>query len=513
MQSLKLEKINRITDYLGLSAIGLVCFSYSLFYERFAKLHLDIPLVKAPLFIGEFTFLVCASLFIYKWMINGNRVNALAWIFIIYCGFIEFKIISGYLKWGPLALRHAVLFLYPLFAVFSYSFFKKEYIKKYLLLLYLIIASIFLFYSFHEYFSTTGLVLATVLIQSYPKRITRYFLYLFLFIKAPLDSIFNTSRAFILGNMLALGYIFFFALLLIKIKTGHKILLGIFITLLIFLGLYHLSSKNELKSIFGFDSLVQRYDETNAIFNKRKAAYTKKDLRINLYNKEQNANLHQYLPAQLHPELKEKLIIDNKPHVIGDKQPPNPVRVNGILKEKKNTELQSPVLEIEEPVNDFFTKIERANVAVRSFSTSLNNAIFRIYIWRDVLSQLREKPLLFGYDFGKPFRSQSLEILGWGESEWMRDGWICIHNSYLDLIYRSGVIGVFMIIAILISIIVLTVKSLALRSLKGIMLTGILVNWFVAANFLEILEMPYSAIPLWSLFGMTFATLFKENNS
>ncbi len=93
----------------------------------------------------------------------------------------------------------------------------------------------------------------------------------------------------------------------------------------------------------------------------------------------------------------------------------------------------------------------------------------------------------------------------------MVDGWICLHNSYLDLVYRAGIVGILMITAIIAVLIWFTIVSLRKRSLTGILLTGILINWFIAANFLEILEMPYSAIPLWSLLGLICAYLFKHN--
>jgi len=43
------------------------------------------------------------------------------------------------------------------------------------------------------------------------------------------------------------------------------------------------------------------------------------------------------------------------------------------------------------------------------------------------------------------------------------------------------------------------------RSWVGLLLCSCLINWFVAANLLLIFELPYTAIPVWSLFGMTLA--------
>lgn len=50
-----------------------------------------------------------------------------------------------------------------------------------------------------------------------------------------------------------------------------------------------------------------------------------------------------------------------------------------------------------------------------------------------------------------------------------------------------------------------------LRLIKGILLCGIIINWSVAANFLLIFELPYTAIPVWSLFGMTLAYINNKS--
>ena len=139
-----------------------------------------------------------------------------------------------------------------------------------------------------------------------------------------------------------------------------------------------------------------------------------------------------------------------------------------------------------------------------------NNAVFRILIWRDMLRDLaREKPIL-GFSFGKPLRSISLEILDWGASEWARDGWVEAHNSYLNIIYRAGMIGVLFVWAIFFVLFQMIKRFVQLKSVVGILLCGVIINWFVAANFLLIFELPYTAIPLWSLYGMTFAYCYRK---
>ena len=140
------------------------------------------------------------------------------------------------------------------------------------------------------------------------------------------------------------------------------------------------------------------------------------------------------------------------------------------------------------------------------------NAVFRLFIWRDMLIELaKEKPIL-GFNFGKPFRSISLEILNWGTGDWERDGWISPHNSYLNIIYRTGIVGVLLIFSLLIVLLRMAKEFIFIKSFTGVLLCSIIINWFAAANFLVTFEMPYTAIPIWTIYGMTFAYCYKDRD-
>ena len=134
---------------------------------------------------------------------------------------------------------------------------------------------------------------------------------------------------------------------------------------------------------------------------------------------------------------------------------------------------------------------------------SVSNAVFRLFIWRDMIREFGKVKPVLGFDFGKPFRSESLEFLRWGESEWGRDGWVAAHNSYLNIIFRTGAVGVMLVMGILIFLKRAIVSVVSARSVVGILLIGSLIVWVVAANFLVILEVPYTAIPIWCLVGLT----------
>jgi len=190
----------------------------------------------------------------------------------------------------------------------------------------------------------------------------------------------------------------------------------------------------------------------------------------------------------------------------------------------KKTELQIEKLQIQlkriqSETKEMQPQEEEAGVQTqqrfssRRLNINYGNSLFRILMWRDMLVQLREKKPILGFTFGKPFRSKSIEIINQAYGEWSRDGWITAHNSYLEILYRSGLVGILFIIAIFAILFKMIKKSIQLHSLNGVLLCGILINWLVAANFLVILELPYNAIPFWSLFGMTFAYLnnLKKN--
>jgi O-antigen ligase len=114
----------------------------------------------------------------------------------------------------------------------------------------------------------------------------------------------------------------------------------------------------------------------------------------------------------------------------------------------------------------------------------------------------------FGFNFGRPQRSISIEILNQAYGEWSRDGWITPHNSFLHIIYRAGILGVVFIISFFWYFFRLTMIFIRNKSIIGISLLGCLMYWIVVANFLVILELPYNAIPFWSLLGMTAS--FKD---
>jgi hypothetical protein len=275
-------------------------------------------------------------------------------------------------------------------------------------------------------------------------------------------------------------------LIVSKIKRAYKIIFLLFLIAFVFYGVAKNSNKNALRSLAGFQELVKKYNENMGIVNSKDFVF--KELR---------------LEAQLYQDNKTSLkrfIQDKIEEYIG-------FRFSG--SKKKADTAASPAVE-----NKITPKLNVTDKQLAVSGLSINDAygssLFRIFIWKDAFRELLIRRQIFGFDFGKPFRSRTIEILGWASEVWKRDGWLCLHNSYIDIVYRAGILGILMVISLLTIIFSLIVKSFRDRYLTGVLLTGILINWFISANFLEILEMPYSAIPLWCLFGLTAAYLFKK---
>jgi hypothetical protein len=144
----------------------------------------------------------------------------------------------------------------------------------------------------------------------------------------------------------------------------------------------------------------------------------------------------------------------------------------------------------------------------RTGQGDLNNILWRLFAWKDMVQEVIQKNIFFGCDFGRPFRSKSIEVLAWADGGWV--GWIEPHNSYVHIFYRAGIIGLLFILFIWYLFVKLSVDFIKNKDLGGTFLCTALFYWLIIANFEVILELPYFAIPFWSLFGITFAYAYKK---
>ena len=141
----------------------------------------------------------------------------------------------------------------------------------------------------------------------------------------------------------------------------------------------------------------------------------------------------------------------------------------------------------------------------RDIDDVYNNSFFRLVIWNDMIDEFLKHGAWFGMNFGRPQRSTSIEILNWTQTEILRDGWITPHNSFLHIIYRGGIIGLGMVVAMFLFLLTGIKNFLKKESFVGVLISGIFIYWFILSNFLVFLEFPYNAIPFWTLAGIALA--------
>ena len=614
----KLKTLFKDIDFIGLFLIGTVSLVYSLFERRFAELHISLPFLNFPIFIGEILVFICFFLFVSKGIITYRKSSIKLkpittflkqnWrylLLLIYFGFVLIKAFHGYFKWGPLAFRHAALFYYPIFAIFCYSFYKRKIFDKRIILSLVIISILAVkFVYLHIYFLVTFFFLSVILIKAYPDKFRRYLFYLVLLAITPYVSFFRTARTMLVSNMAAIAYVLILLLIILNIKKIHKLTLCVFLLLFIFIMISTKTAQNDLRSLYDFKKFIASYNNFHNLILTKKDSFEAEEVKyVKLYNPEvkstqstdedaqlklmeiqfrkkelelesrirekedeikgarlnlsereiQMAKVSQ--PQEMKPEIQEsqneikevQLQAKENQTQIEDPQPINlPEReiqmakvsqpqemkpeVQEVQIQKEKDKLRIELIELKSQKKKLQSQLETLRLekikktqsqeevgdqiqqkpVSGDLGTAYASSLFRIFIWEDILIQLKQEKPILGFDFGKPFRSKNIEILGIASGDWKREGWISIHNGYLNIIYRAGIIGFLCILTIFVILFRMMKISINLKSITGVLLCGILINWLVAANFLEILELPYTAVPFWSLFGVTLAFFNKK---
>lgn len=473
-------------DNLGLTLIGLISLGYCCFLDKFAELSIRLSFLNFPIFIGEIFLFVCLLLLFFKWKISSQRLTIWGCAILVYTAFILYKASTGYLKWGPLALRHSALFYYPLFAVLGYSFFRKEYFsgKKTLFLIGLFIFILMAdtrFLHIIQWDRIACFILSFILIKQQPNNKIRYFLFVILFVCAPYRLFFLGQRTLLVSNVVSMIFLLTTIPLVVKIKKNVVIGFIVLVLMFLYLGATKIFDKNALHSISNLQDNIKEYRR-----------YTANIAMLEPYFKMQPVKqVHVYNTAETVQSRNEQQLfkLDYRETKIRKQLEEQPAGEFNELNKKESLDQRS----------------------ARSLDELFGNICFRIFIWQDMIADLKAKKPILGFDFGKPFRSKKIEILNMAWGEWSRDGWIAAHNSYLEIIYRSGIAGIILILLIFIVFIKIVLISINNKSILGILLCAILINWFTAANFMLIFELPYYAIPLWSLFGMNLAYLKDFN--
>lgn len=505
-----LNKKQKFLDCLGWSLIGLISLGYILFTNLFAELHIQLPFLDFPIFIGEILLMACLCIFIFK-NIPIKKLEKRYWIIITFFAFVVIKAFYSYFQRErePLAFRNAALLYYPIFSIFAYSFYRAEFLRPknatFYILIFLLLFSLG---KFNGYWAFTCFSLAFALIYAQSNKKIKCVMFAILFLVAPYRQLFFTSRMMIISNVLGMIFLiigFYLSLPIRKTVKISAVTLGI---IFIIGGITQFSDKNAIKSIVKLDRIIEIFKELDIQIKNypisEDAMKTSKKIRVYnpdvwYRNRDPDEPLYSSkttVPEQTVPEQIEQENVPVSKAVAGIPDGPT----------TREVKLNNAVEQIYLPEETVAPEIQEENaVKQRHLGLAYNSALFRLFIWRDMLVELSEKKPILGFDFGKPILPKSLFTLGWASVQFMQDGWVAPHNSYLHIIYRAGIIGVLFLMTIFGILFNMIKKSIKYKSIVGILLCVCIINWFVAANFLLILELPYTAIPIWSLFGVTWA--------
>ncbi len=555
--------------FFGLSSIVLFSFGYiSLFAKSLAELNVKFSFLNFPIFAGEILLFVCLLLFLcmHRCSADPKKFTKQHYLILFYCIFIVSKALYGYLNWGPLALRHAALFYYPVFGVLSYAFFRKDFLnRRKSLLLLVVISTMFITKGNSDYWTPSLILLGFIFIKSYPSKMINYIMFLAFLVIIPYRQLFHICRMMIVSNFLTGIYLIVTLPLILRTSKEIKLAFIMLTASVIILGVFVFTDYGAVKSIVSFRKMEEQFRSADAIIRAGMGQFQMKELKeVRIYNPDKVAEKDSEVGVALSrvPPVKRRELMRNTYESIEEKAAnstsvsagtevqekgngeqfnvPTVANINSEVQEKDNGEqFNAPTVaninnEVQEKDNgEQFNAPNVASINDEAEITFIDSvkqnapsefvkkqnaswadngsAVFRLVIWRDLLRDLAKEKPVFGFDFGKPFRSKSLEILNWGTGDWARDGWIETHNSFLHIIYRTGVIGVLLIFSFLIMLFRMIRKFILAKSFTGVFLCGIIINWFVAANFLPVFELPYSAIPIWTIYGIALAYCYKTH--
>jgi len=277
--------------------IGVCCYMYSIFAGDFAEWNISLPFLDFPIFIGEILLFVCVALLMAAHFKSKPQYDRRVVIVVaLYIGWVLVKALTGYLSMGPLALRNAALFYYPLFFIIGFMIFERNFwssragvaifaffclclvigrINDFFILTYSVIVLGFALSSRHIWLRWAGPVL--VVLHAYFSKF-----------------IFCSSRAHLLGMAVAAVFVvFYFVFCWASIGRKFKIGLSIVLAFVFVLVLFKFGDRNTVRSLTSFNLLIEQFNEFDRDIQLRKKFFTANPLKVELYNKNFDNSLPQ----------------------------------------------------------------------------------------------------------------------------------------------------------------------------------------------------------------------------
>jgi len=538
--------IGLVLSRVGLGLIFCYCLTVSILFVYFAQLHLTLPFLPFPIFVGEVLMFIC--LFLLAGVCEYSQVFDRRSLFLLslYFGWVLIKALINYHYDGPLTCRNAALFYYPIFAVFAYCFYQKAKIpRKVLMPLALLAAGIMFFKGMVVWYWWTYVTLFVIAVCNTKSAKLRWLGWTFLMVVFLLgkEYFYKGPRAHFVSVFGAVIFLIsYFGAILAQRRDYVRLNILLFSFIFFLMGFFIFSDKKAITSITSLKGMINTYNEFDKQYQDQQANFVPKKIPIQLYNPKKfktfflaptgpisqarvsQAGVSQAGATQARVSqagVSQAGATQARVSQAGASQAGvTPARVSqagasqagatqarvsqaGVSQEREH---QSRVSCPAKPQQSILNNILRCRIRdERSFDLDENNIVFRFFVWRDMAHDLIQERAWWGFSFGKPQRSKSLEVLHWGDTEWGRDGWITPHNSFFHIIYRAGILGLGLIGVLFYMMGKLIKDFFRMNSPEGGFLVAGLIYWIVLSNFFVILEFPYNAIIFWTLFGITCA--------
>lgn len=450
-------------DCAGLFLVVVVSLGYMIFGSSFAEWHLQLSFLDFPVFIGEGLLMVSALVIGLKVWAHWPPHSPRIWWLAAYSAFVLFKAGSGYVQWGPLALRDAALFYYPFFILVGYSFWDNSLATLFMRRVCLVVVFLMVILRLVTPFWIFPAMLLALILAWQEKRLAgRFILVAVMTIAvfgAPVCDV--SHRTVMIAVCVALVFLVGVTVKVLAVPRWSKVVI---------LGLSLLAGVLIIRQIAA-TGILSTMDPWQIITQARPA----------------ENNWYQS------PLRGRRLFNPDGSRVD------NPDRIKALIPSVLEREFVPPV---SADLNSSPPIVPVVAVAPElAMGSKKDNAMFRYYIWRDMLREFWIYKPWLGFDFGRPLRSPSLENYAYSIVQ-EEDGWIGAHNSWLYMIYKAGWVGVGVVLMVLVIWFRWARDFIIQRRVEGILLSAVILYWMTAANFFLIFELPYTAIPIWTLWGI-----------
>lgn len=303
------RSVNVFTSIVFL-LICLFTLGYTNYTRYFAEVHLNLPFLDFPIFIGEMLLAVCLVYIFIKW--NAEKSWHKKWKIGVglYLLWILIKAVSGYLTSGAFAFRNAALFYYPFFAVVGYEIFNRRFFDQKKLLLYgvLILILMHIFKQF-SYYSLSYFLIAVCIFLMLKNIKLRWFLFASLFIVFPFSNFFTGGRSYFVGTCVAFVFLWFYFIFIALRNRKLQILISLVCVVLFLIGVKSFGNKNKIESLVTPYKVWTIYQEKEAMMKEDLRVFKFKSIDPKIYNPEPK-NLVQHLQSDPRDRFLDKFFLD-----------------------------------------------------------------------------------------------------------------------------------------------------------------------------------------------------------